>query len=54
MVIFDPNTIIDRATYEQPTLPPNGIDCVLVSGQVAVRGQQMVNGTLGRFIPKQD
>ena len=54
MVIFDPDAIIDRATYEQPTLPPNGIDYVLVSGQVAVRGQQMVNGTLGRFIPKQD
>lgn len=35
VTIFDYDKIQDRATYEQPTLPPVGIECVLVNGQVA-------------------
>ena len=36
VVIFDYNTIQDRATYEQPFLYPVGIDYVLVNGQVVI------------------
>ena len=36
LVLFDPLTICDRATYEQPTQPPAGIEAVLVNGQLAV------------------
>ena len=32
LVIFDENTIIDRATFEEPTLPPEGISYVLLNG----------------------
>ncbi len=32
LVIFDPATVIDRATYSQSTLPPVGIETVLVGG----------------------
>ena len=32
VVVFDPATIIDRATYEQPKTFPDGISHVLVNG----------------------
>ena len=33
LVVFDPATIADRATYEQPQQPCVGVDHVLVNGQ---------------------
>lgn len=36
LVIFDPATIQDRATYAKPAVYPTGIDMVLVNGTVAV------------------
>jgi len=36
VVIFDYDTIQDRATYEQPRLSPDGIDYVLVNGQIVI------------------
>ena len=36
VVVFDYNTIQDRATYEQPRLYPEGIDYVLVNGQLVI------------------
>jgi len=40
LVAFDPATVIDRATYEQPTLTSEGIRHVLVNGKAA-----LTNGT---------
>ncbi|MFA5910326.1 MAG: amidohydrolase family protein [Vicinamibacterales bacterium] len=37
LVAFDPATVIDRATYEEPALPSEGIRHVLVNGAVALR-----------------
>ena len=37
LVLFDPRTIIDRATYDEPKLEPAGIDLVIVNGRVAFR-----------------
>ncbi len=54
IVIFDENIIADCASYEQPTLPPDGISYVILGGQIAVKDKIMVNGTLGRFIPYQN
>jgi N-acyl-D-aspartate/D-glutamate deacylase len=36
LVVFDPATIADRATLEQPQQPPAGIDYVIVNGVVAL------------------
>ena len=37
VVIFDPATVIDRATYREPLLPPIGIETVLVRGVPVVQ-----------------
>jgi N-acyl-D-amino-acid deacylase len=36
VVVFDPETVADRATYEDPYAEPVGVDWVLVNGQVVV------------------
>ena len=33
LVVFDPETVSDRATYEEPKRPPEGIRLVLVGGE---------------------
>ena len=35
LVVFDPVTIRDRATYEHPHVFPEGIAAVIVNGEVA-------------------
>jgi len=37
VVILDPDTVGDRATWEQPRLPPVGIDHVIVNGHEVIR-----------------
>jgi hypothetical protein len=36
LVVFDPNTVADHATFEEPTLASEGIRYALVNGQIAV------------------
>ncbi|PYS69340.1 MAG: hypothetical protein DMF69_17315 [Acidobacteria bacterium] len=36
VVVFNPQTVIDRATFESPNQYPVGIEYVLVNGQVSV------------------
>ncbi len=50
LVIFDPEKIEDRATFEHPTAAPAGIDEVLIGGRIALRGGEAVNGRLGRAV----
>ena len=50
LVIFDPQKIRDRATFEEPALPPEGIAAVLIGGEIAVRDGKIVNGSLGRAL----
>jgi len=37
MVVFNPNTVIDKATYENPTLMSEGIVHTMVNGQFVWR-----------------
>lgn len=42
LTIFDPATVIDRATFEAPTTPSAGIPHVLVNGVFVVRDGELV------------
>ncbi|MEP6508716.1 MAG: amidohydrolase family protein, partial [Gemmatimonadales bacterium] len=44
VVVFDASTVIDGATYRQPTLPPTGIRDVLVNGVPVVRAGALRRG----------
>lgn len=51
LVVFDPATVADRATWSDPALPPEGIRWVVVNGQVAVEDGRRVDGVLaGRVL----
>ncbi len=50
LTIFDPATVIDRATYEDATLPSAGIPFVIVNGEVVVDGGQVTAARPGRGI----
>ena len=50
MVIFDPDTVIDRATYSNPKQSPVGIDYVLVNGAVAIEHGKATGARSGRIL----
>jgi N-acyl-D-amino-acid deacylase len=50
LVIFDPATVADRATFEQPFAYPVGIDTVLVNGQVVLDEGTHTNARPGRVL----
>jgi len=50
IVIFDPKTIQDHATYEHPHQLATGVDFVLVNGQVALEDGRAAGSPSGRFI----
>ena len=45
LTVFDPSTVIDRATYEDGTIPSEGIEYVLVNGVLVVDGGELVPET---------
>ena len=49
LVLFDPATVIDRSTFEQPQLGPRGIHAVFVNG-VAVWGRDRDGPMPGQVI----
>ncbi|MBI4049590.1 MAG: amidohydrolase family protein [Candidatus Doudnabacteria bacterium] len=51
LVIFDPKKITDRATYEHPFIYPDGMEQVLVNGQLAYMSQN-VAGHFGAVIKR--
>lgn len=36
VVVFDPNTVIDKGTYSDPARPPWGIHYVIVNGSIVL------------------
>jgi N-acyl-D-aspartate/D-glutamate deacylase len=50
LTIFDPATVIDRATYEDASLPSAGIPYVIIGGQPVVDGGQVTSARPGRAI----
>ena len=50
LVVFDPDAIIDRATFEDPTQPADGIAAVYVNGQLAWSNGRHTGANSGRFV----
>lgn len=48
VVIFDPAVVDDRATIEQPTAPPVGIEYVVVNGEVVLNAGTLTEARPGR------
>lgn len=49
ITVFNYETIIDKATFQEPQLRPEGIDYVIVGGKLAVKNGVTVNNNLGKF-----
>jgi len=52
LVVFDPTTVIDRATFDQPDLPSAGIELVMVNGRVSYRDGCSCEARAGRFLAR--
>ena len=50
IVIFNPDTIKDMATYKNPKQYPVGIDTVIVNGVVAFEDGKQLEVLPGRFL----
>jgi N-acyl-D-amino-acid deacylase len=50
LVLFDPVTVIDRATYDDPKQEPAGIDLVVVNGQIAFDHGEHLGAGSGRVL----
>jgi len=50
LMIFDPETVRDNATYKDPVRPPTGIDCVLVNGQLVIKDGAPTGVCAGKII----
>ncbi|CAG9957022.1 unnamed protein product [Clonostachys rosea f. rosea IK726] len=50
LVLFDPETISDMATFEKPKLPSKGVRFVLVNGQVALDEGKMAGTRAGKIL----
>ena len=51
--VFDPATIIDRATFEEPMTPAAGIDTVFVNGRMVWRDGAATGERPGRALRRQ-
>jgi N-acyl-D-amino-acid deacylase len=50
LVVFDPGTVLDRATYAEPARYPAGIDHVVVNGRPAILGGVETGERPGRLL----
>ncbi len=52
VAVFDPGRIIDRSTWDEPLLMPEGVLHVLVDGTFVLRDEELTGEAPGRFLPK--
>ncbi len=50
LVIFDPNKIIDTATFEEPLKYPEGISHVLVNGEFIIKNNRLTKNRVGEVL----
>lgn len=53
VVVFDPETVIDKATYSSPLEEPEGILYVIVNGKLTVSNGQYIGTTAGQVIRRE-
>jgi len=51
---FDPNVVVDHATFEEPMRPSDGIRIVIVNGRVVVRDGKVTGQQAGRALYRTD
>lgn len=52
IVVFDPKTIRDRSTWDEPQLLAEGVHHVLVNGEFVLQDGKMTGKAPGKFLPK--
>ena len=52
IVIFDPDTVSDRSTFEDPSRKPEGVDYVIVNGVIAVEKGSVTGQRAGKVLRK--
>jgi N-acyl-D-amino-acid deacylase len=52
ITIFDLNQIKDRATYQEPRKEPDGIEFVIINGDIALKKGELINNRLGKSLRK--
>jgi len=50
IVVFDPETVIDKATFDQPAQFPEGIEKVLVNGDIVVDSGKLTKARPGKVL----
>lgn len=50
LTLFDPDKVIDTATYENPKQYPVGIECVVVNGQVVIENGEHTGVIAGKVL----
>lgn len=50
LVVFDPKTIANKATYSNPQVPPEGIKFVFVNGEIAVSEGKLTGSLTGKTL----
>jgi N-acyl-D-aspartate/D-glutamate deacylase len=50
IAVFDAARVIDRATFDAPLRYPEGIDWVIVNGQVVLDQGKLTDARPGRFL----
>jgi N-acyl-D-amino-acid deacylase len=52
VIVFDPATVRERATYLEPALPATGMRWVFINGTLAVEDGEMTGALAGRAIAR--
>ena len=52
LVVFNPKTVKDKSTFQDPHQYPEGIDYVIVNGKLAVDGGQFIDARSGMVLRK--
>lgn len=54
ITVFDPDTITDGPTFQDISVQNKGIDYVIVNGEIALKGNEIIDDRAGEFIAYQD